>query len=43
MPFGEYKDFKDCEAKVKKAHPRWSKERVAAYCAAIERKIKGDK
>ena len=39
MPFGEYKDFADCAAKVKKKHPRWSKEHINAYCASIERNI----
>ena len=39
MPFGEYKDFADCAAKVKRKHPKWTDEHINVYCAAIERNI----
>ena len=36
MPFAEYDDFDDCVAKNS------DKDDPAAYCAAIERSVKGD-
>lgn len=40
MPFANFKDFKDCVKKTMKKK-KWGKERASAYCAAIERKIRG--
>ena len=40
MPFGPYKNFKDCVSKTMRKKG-WKKERASAYCASIERRIRG--
>jgi len=42
MPFAEYRDWEDCLAKTKRAHPDWGEERCARYCGAIKHKTEGD-
>jgi len=40
MPFGEFKDFEDCVSKIMR-RKKLDKERASAYCASIERRIRG--
>lgn len=36
MPFAGFRDWDDCMAKTKRAHPDWGTDRCGRYCGAVK-------